>query len=69
MTNVIRGLRNMKGYTQEEVAKEIGMNARTFCIKERDPQSFKVGEIEKIAKLFGVEVGDFFKKEVTFKVT
>ena len=69
MNNVIRGLRNLKGYTQSEVAEKLGITLRTFCVKERNPSMFKVGEIEKLAKVLEVDVAIFFEKDVTLKVT
>lgn len=67
MANVIKGIRNLNGYTQEETAKEIGIHKRTFCIKENNPDLFTVGEIKKIAKFFKVEEEIFFKNEFAFK--
>lgn len=66
MSNVFKAIRNLKGYTQEETAKAIGIHKRTFCIKENNPDLFTVGEVKKIAKFLGVEVITFFKNEFAF---
>lgn len=68
MSNIIKGIRNLKGYTQEEIAKAIGIHQRTFCIKENNPDLFTVGEIKKIAEFLGVEEETFFKDKFAFEV-
>ena len=68
MTNTIRALRNLKGYTQEEVAMALGINNRTFCYKERNPDKFTVREIKKLAEIFEVKEEIFFTNDVTVKV-
>lgn len=69
MNNIIRGLRNLKGYTQEELAKELGMALRTFHVKEKNPSNFKVSEVKKLAQILEVSPAIFFEDEVTVKVT
>lgn len=69
MSNVIKGIRNLRGLTQEEVAKRIGMASRTFCKKECNPETFTVGEIKRLAEILDVEEEIFFSEKVTVKVT
>ena len=69
MSNVIKALRNLRGFTQEDVAKKMGMASRTFCKKESNPETFTVGEIKKLSEILCVEEEIFFSENVTVKVT
>jgi len=69
MSNIIKGIRNLKGYTQEEVAKALGITIRTYWKKEGNPGNFTVAELTKMAGLFGVEEEIFFKEKVTVIAT
>lgn len=68
MSNVIKAIRKLRGYTQEEVALKLGISPRTYCRKEADPESFKVSEMKKLAEILNVEKEIFFKNELTVKV-
>ena len=35
MNNIIKGLRSLRGYTQEKTANAIGITVRTYCRKDR----------------------------------
>lgn len=69
MSNVIKGIRNLRGFTQEELAAKIGMATRTFCRKESNPGSFTVEEIRMLAEALNVKEEIFFKKELTLTVS
>ena len=69
MSNIIKGLRVAKGYTQEEMAKALKINQRTYCIKENDPNKFLVSEIRELAKKLEVNEEVFFKEKITFSVS
>ena len=69
MSNIIKGLRNLKGLTQEDVAKELGIVSRTYLKKENNPNLFTVCELKKVSELLGVKEEIFFKDEVTITVT
>lgn len=69
MANVIKAIRTLNAKTQEETARAIGIHARTFCIKEQNPDLFTVGEIKRIAKFFNVKEEIFFKTDFAFKAT
>ena len=45
MASIIKGLRILRGYTQEDVANAIGMTSRTYCKKESNPDLFTIGEL------------------------
>jgi len=65
MSNIIKGLINLKGLTQEDVAKKIGITSRTYWKKENNPNLFTVCELKKLATLFEVDEGIFFKNKLT----
>ncbi len=69
MSNIIKGLRNLRGYTQEEVADAIGITARTYCKKESNPDLFTIGELRKLSNFLNVQEDIFFGKKVTLTVT
>ena len=51
------------GYTQERLAKEIGMAIATMNLKLNNKAYFKQPEIEKIRKILGIgieEIGAYF---------
>ena len=68
MSSIVRKVRNIKGYTQKYVAKEIGMSLKTFGKKESNPNTFTVAEIKKLSKILNVKEEIFFADELTFKV-
>ena len=69
MNNIIKGLRNLRGYTQEETANAIGMTVRTYCKKEQNPNSFTVGELRKLSNFLRVEERIFFEKQLTLNIS
>ena len=69
MNNIIKGLRSLRGYTQEKTANAIGITVRTYCRKEQNPNLFTVGEIKKLATFLSVEEKIFFEKQLTFKAS
>lgn len=69
MSDIIKGLRKMNGYTQEDVAKELGISPRTYWNKENNPSSFTVGEIKVLSKLLNVKEEIFFNERVAVTVT
>lgn len=53
-TNKLRGCIVANGKTQAEVAEEIGMSAKTFCLKMKK-KVFGSDEIEKMIDLLNIE--------------
>lgn len=54
------------GYTQECLAKAIGKDKSTLCVKLNNKASFKQSEIKKICKILdigGDEIGVYFFAE------
>ena len=58
----LRGLRVSKGYTQEDVAKMMGVNRNTYSSKEQGKKDFTASEMIRIAEFLGAEPGDIFFK-------
>lgn len=69
MSSIIKGIRVLRGYTQEETAEAVGMTVRTYCKKESNPDTFTIAEIMKLSNFLNVSEEIFFKKEVTISVT
>lgn len=69
MGTIIKGIRTLRGYTQEDVADAIGMTVRTYCKKESNPTTFTIAEIQRLSIFLNVNEEIFFKKEVTISVT
>lgn len=69
MSNIIKALRVAKGFTQEDVAKSLNMDKRTYCLKENKPESFSVGEISGLAEILEVDAEIFFKHNLTLSVS
>ena len=65
-TNLIKAKITEKGFTQAEVAKQIGMTAKTFSIK-MSTGKFGLDEADKMIRLLNIENPEryFFANEVT----
>ncbi|GAA0434665.1 hypothetical protein GCM10008934_25160 [Virgibacillus salarius] len=53
-------LRKSKKISQEDMAKLLGVNARTYALKERGETDFKLEEIFIIAKYFNKRIEEIF---------
>lgn len=53
-------LRKERGITQEELAKIIGINTRTYVTKELGQREFKLSEMIKIHQYFGNSLDEIF---------
>lgn len=69
-TNLIRAKIAENGMTQKQVAKEIGMSAKTFSIKMNNGK-FGLDEADKMISLLKIDKPElyFFAEEVTSQVT
>lgn len=68
--NLIRAKIAEKGMTQAQVAKEIGVSAKTFSIKMNSGK-FGLDEADRMIALLNIEQPElyFFANEVTSQVT
>lgn len=57
---VIRELRKEKGYTQAQLAKEIGVSQKAIDYWERDVNEPKLSYIMALVKTFDVSYDEFF---------
>lgn len=69
MTNILKALRMLKGLSQEETAKEMGMGLVQYNTKENNPEQFTICEAKKLAEILGTHYSIFFEKEVSLKLT
>lgn len=69
----LRGMRITKGYTQEKLAKMIGISAKTYNRKELGVIDFNLQEITTIVELFGLNLNEvneiFFDNKITNRIS
>jgi transcriptional regulator with XRE-family HTH domain len=58
--NVIRELRKEKGFTQAQLAREIGVSQKAIDYWERDVNEPKLSYIMALVKTFDVSYDEFF---------
>lgn len=64
----LKGKRVEKGYTQQELAKLIGMNTCSYNHKENGSIDFTLSEIQDLLYYLNCDFDDiFFRKEVANK--
>jgi len=56
--NLLKSKRNLIGFTQEGIAKEIGISAKTYNRKELKIAEFTISEIIKISMLLKLSPRD-----------
>lgn len=59
-TNLIKSKIREYGYTQQEVAKKIGISYQSLSDKINNKKDFKASEIEKLCNLFSIENKDCY---------
>lgn len=52
----LKQLRVIKGLSQEEVSKYIGLKKQSYNLSEWGKRKFKVDEVEKMSSLFNVPI-------------
>ena len=60
----VKYFRSIKGFSQKEVALSIGIDQAQYSRIESGKVEPTVSSLEKIADALGVEIADFFSKEV-----
>lgn len=68
MSNIIRALRIMRGFTQKDVAQKLSIAEKTYCKKENNPDYFSLREFKELSVILGVSPEIFFNEKVTDKV-
>lgn len=56
----LRGKRVEKGFTQEEIAKKVGISTNAYNLKEQGKREFRVREINILLKLLECTYEDIF---------
>jgi len=65
LASYLKELRENAGFTQDHVAKEIGVSRPTYIQIEKNERELTVSEAKKLAMLFGISVDDFLQaKEI-----
>ena len=60
--NKIRTLRDIKGYSQEDMAREMNITASAYSKLERDETEMTLNRLVEIAKILGVDTQTISKK-------
>lgn len=63
LTDRIRELREVCGYSQEQLAKELGIDVSTYCGYEKDGINIPINIIFQIANKFGVDFNELLSGE------
>lgn len=65
MTNLLKGLRLSKGYTQEFMVTKLGYKGKSgYCLLENGSVKMSVEKAIKIAEILEVDPGIFFTNKV-----
>ncbi|SFF22427.1 repressor LexA [Paenibacillus algorifonticola] len=64
----LRALRNIEGWTQEFVAKKLGVSKQTYSHYENEKRTPSLDMIKKLASFYGVDIDDVFADESTSSV-
>ena len=54
------GKRNEMGYTQEKMAKELGISKNNYYLKENGKLDFNLSEVKKILKILNASYEEIF---------
>ncbi|MBP3930674.1 MAG: helix-turn-helix domain-containing protein [Serratia marcescens] len=67
-TQNIKALRVVKGLTQEDLAKFLGISLNSYNNKENGKREFSLIEANSLAELFGYSIEEIFFKNEVFKM-
>ena len=59
----IKALRQRQSLTQGDLATELGMTRPTYASRESGESSWRIDEVEQLAKYFGVKLADLIGVE------
>ena len=60
--NSIKYLRIMNGYTQEELAKKLGITQKSISLYERNLNYPSTKNLIKLSKVFGITIDELISK-------
>lgn len=55
-------LREQSGFTQQEIAKKLGISRQRWILVEQGNRDLNTEELELLASIFGIDVADFFEE-------
>lgn len=58
--NIVK-MRELSGYTQDDVAKALGLSRQSWILVEKCDRDLSTEELDRLAALFGVSITDFFE--------
>ena len=58
----LKELRARKNYTQEKVARDLGVSVQTYSAWEKDISNVAVSKVKAVADYFGVSLSEIFFK-------
>lgn len=64
MTTFIEKLRKQHNFSQDDLAKEIGVSRPIFALIEKDQKDLTITQARKLADSFGLSLTDFLEKRV-----
>ncbi len=67
----LRTLRELKGFTQENISDHISMSQKTYSLLENGRADIKMGDLEKISDFMGISIPDilsFNEKQVIHNI-
>ena len=59
--NKLKSKRVEKGFTQEYIAREIGMTTKTYNLKENGQSVFNIHEVKKIVSILNIEPNEAYE--------
>lgn len=60
MRITLKQARLMKGFTQREIAKRLGVHVQTYSKMEKHPDSVTIGDAKRICEILGVSYDYIF---------
>ena len=58
----VTDIRKRSGFTQEEIAKKIGVSRQSWIMVEKGQRDLNTEELKRLAEIFGIDIVDFFKE-------
>ncbi len=55
-------IRKRSGFTQEEIAKKLGVSRQSWILVEKGQRDLNTEELKRLSEVFGVDIVDFFKE-------
>ena len=71
--NMVKFLRQLNEYSQEEVAKAVGISVSTYKSRKKEESEFKINEIVELSNFYGIKIDkiineNWFKDNIVKKI-